>query len=444
MTVMNFLFVACLGLSQTNLNNTEPAHTLDLETEVMALTDARLYNDALLIIEKALADNPSSGLALRLLGDATQSGYGVDKSDEDAVALYRRAANLGDAKARFRLGQAYETGQGIAQSTGSALTQYELAATSDPHAALRYAEIALANQANSEFVPKHSPTELLEYANESGLTRAGFILGSLLVKGGLIEKNEQRAMSLFQRAATSEPEALSAMGTLLHQRKDFAGAVEYFKQAREKGDPTGSAYLGYYAEHGIARTTDRDIAISFYREAGDLDWAKKGIERVTAHKASIDLFGMPIYGTTRKEVVSLFKAKQAKVLAGQPHFDAFDVSKLVDGRQTILTVGYAPGGPEYAAEFNYAFRSTHKTIKDTVDELEQTLKKRYGKWTNKKRSGGNTAMYWTVDNVRITLTHERPSHTVNVTYQVHPYAQKLAEYSQRLTQSNEKGLEDAL
>lgn len=415
-----------------------------LSEVVSELNGARLYLEAMERIESELSTNSKSAVGLRLLGEATEYGYGVEKDLVRAVALYRRAANLGDQKARYLLGYAYESGKGIAQSTGSALTQYEIAALDNPDAGLRYAEIVLANREKSDFVPKHDPIELLKKSAEMGVDRAKFILGSMLARGDSIEKDKDQALVLLNEAAGTVPEAMSAVGTLYHQGREFDRAAPFFEQARDRGDQTGSAYLGYYAEHGINRDVDRKLALALYKEANSVDWAKEGIERILENGMSLDIFGLKTYGATRKEVLELFEREGARKLNSEPHYDAYDVHGMVGGRPSILTIGYAPGAPEYVAEFSYAFQTRDGKPTAMLDELEAALIKQYGKWDDKKRSAGTTRMWWTVRQVRITVRYPRGSKAIKVTYQVSPYIQKLAEYANSIKRTEKRGLADAL
>lgn len=438
-TSMTILLLLTVSLSAQSASSGE-----SLSEVVDRLNGARLYLEAMERIESELLTDSKSPVALRLLGEATENGQGVEKDLVTAVSLYRRAANLGDSRARYLLGYAYESGKGIAQSTGSALTQYEIAAKDDPLAALRYAEIILANRGKTEFVPKHDPIDLLQKSAEMGVDRAKFLLGSMLARGDLIEQDTDRALALLNEASATVPEALSAIGTMYHQGREHEKAAPFFVKARQQGDKTGSAYLGYYAEHGLNREIDRKYALAMYQEAKNLDWAKEGAERILENQLSLDIFGLKTYGATRNEVLALFEREGARKLKSEPHYDAYDVNGMVGGRPSILTIGYAPGAPEYAAEFSYAFQIRDGKASSMLDELEAALTKQYGKWEEKKRSGGNTRMWWTVRKVRITVRYPRNAQAVRVTYQVSPYVQKLAEYTNSIKVNTKRGLADAL
>src|SRR5947207_3330226 len=57
-----------------------------------------------------------------------EKGQGVPQDPGEAVKLYRRAAEHGNATAQYNLGVSYENGQGVAQDSAEAAKWYRLAA----------------------------------------------------------------------------------------------------------------------------------------------------------------------------------------------------------------------------------------------------------------------------------------------------------------------------
>jgi TPR repeat protein len=62
------------------------------------------------------------------LGWMYQHGHGVEQSDEEAVAWYRKAADQGNATAQCSLGGLYADGRGVGQSDAEAMAWYGKAA----------------------------------------------------------------------------------------------------------------------------------------------------------------------------------------------------------------------------------------------------------------------------------------------------------------------------
>ena len=83
--------------------------------------------------ERAGSD-PSAATVLGLMHDY---GLGIQQSDEEAIRLYRFAADHGLAAAQYSLGVIYYNGQGIPQSDQEALKWFKLAADQGDTSALR-------------------------------------------------------------------------------------------------------------------------------------------------------------------------------------------------------------------------------------------------------------------------------------------------------------------
>jgi len=83
------------------------------------------------------------------LGNCYSHGNGVLQSFEEAVRWYRKAADQGYAKAQYSLGVVYEKGCGVPQSSSEALKWYKKAAAQGtPQAIEALARMASTNQAS--------------------------------------------------------------------------------------------------------------------------------------------------------------------------------------------------------------------------------------------------------------------------------------------------------
>ncbi|MBL8629055.1 MAG: sel1 repeat family protein [Rhodospirillaceae bacterium] len=71
--------------------------------------------------------NSREPAALAAAADRYASGDGVVQSDERAVQLYHQAAELGDARALFRLGEMYGAGRGVIQDDAAAVEYFRAA-----------------------------------------------------------------------------------------------------------------------------------------------------------------------------------------------------------------------------------------------------------------------------------------------------------------------------
>ena len=75
---------------------------------------------------KALTGNSN---AMNILGGMYELGKGVVRDDRKAVKWYRKAAELGDAKAQWRLGFMYAFGKGVIKNNVYSHMWYNIAAS---------------------------------------------------------------------------------------------------------------------------------------------------------------------------------------------------------------------------------------------------------------------------------------------------------------------------
>ena len=404
----------------------------NLEGDVLKLQDARLYAEAVRRLESITENDGSFAEAQRLLGDVHRHGRGVSKNDEKAVEHYRKAARLGDVVAMYELGVAYESGLGVPVSASGAFHWYDAAALEHPTAALRYAEIVLANQDNSDIVARHDPIERLQFAAGAGVMKAKYLLAGLAMRGAAGEIDTETAMVLLEEASRDIAEANTLLGQIAHKNGNVEAAKPRFEAALDKGDTSAAAYLGHYAEHGIGEAVDRRRAFEMYEKAKGVSWADEGRRRIATHYKSIELFGTRIYGVPREELRTRFAGQGLTILSQEGYFDAFDASSRLAGRDATVTVAYAPTPPAYVAEVTYEF-STEKR-RDSLNlyrEAEEKLREKYGEPTRNDRKDRTRFMHWTVGDARVVLSHKSSESKVHVTYQLSPYANELRQFVQK-------------
>jgi TPR repeat protein len=403
-----------------------------LASEVLTLQDARLYAEAVRRLESIPKDDSSFAEAQRLLGDVHRQGKGASRNDEKAVEYYRTAARLGDADAMYELGAAYESGRGVAASASGAFHWYDAAALEHPMAALRYAEIVLANQGNSDIVARHDPIERLQFAADANVMKAKYLLAGLAMRGMAGDIDTETALALLEEASKDIAEANTLLGQIAHKNGNVDIAKPRFETALEKGDTSAAAYLGHYAEHGIGEAVDRRRAFEMYEKAKGVSWADEGRRRIATHYKSIELFGTRIYGVPREELRARFAGQGLTIVSQEGYFDAFDASSRLAGRGATVTVAYAPTPPAYVAEVTYQF-STEKR-RDSLNlyrEAEGKLREKYGEPTRNDRKDRTRFLHWTVGDARVVLSHKSSESKVHVTYQLNPYANELRQFVQK-------------
>jgi len=415
----------------------------DLEHSTAELLKARLFSDAVEQLEAVSETDPSFGVAQRLLGNIYESGQGVMTDKQRAVRLFRKAAKHGDMEATYRLGRAYETGEGVEASAVSAYTWYDAAALEHPLAACRYAEIALANRDKEGFVVRHDPLDRLRFAADAGVARAQFLLGQLALTGSVEGISEEEALALLEDASASEAEANTTLGMRANQSGEIDTARDRFTKALAMGDSNAAAYLGHYAEHGMGEPINRKKAWDYYQQAKGVTWAAEGLRRLRRNSESVELLGMRMYGATRQEVWKRFRALQLPLLANESHWDTFNASARLGGKKGIVTVAYAPQKPEYVAEISYRLEAADRRAgRDLYKEVQASLTAKYGEVAETTREKSIRRLYWRLDDAVIELTSSSSEPIITITYQLMPYSTSLRNY---LAKNDPKGdIRDAL
>jgi len=390
------------------------------------LLDAHLYAKARSTLSAIDESDPDFATAARLLGQIYSNGQGVPADPIKAVALWRTAAKLGDLDAMYLLGQAYERGDGVEASAASAYTWYDSAAGEHPMAALRYAEIALANRERGDVITRFEPVDRLRYAADSGVPRAQYLLAQLVMNGATDGIDRDTALELLVTASETVAEANTALGTIAHTSGNTARAGELFDKGLAMGDSEAAAYLGHYAEHGINRSIDRKQAWEYYAQASDIPWAKEGLRRLQRHADSIELLGVRVYGVPRKELWGRFNQLGFPLLANEKHWDVFNASSRLGGTEGVVTVAYAPTSPEYIAEVSYQLKGADRRAARVIyDEVLDSLTDKYGGNTTRDRKNGIRRLFWEKGDTRIELAHQYDESIVRVTYQLAPYSDQL-------------------
>ncbi|PZU60536.1 MAG: hypothetical protein DI547_02700 [Sphingobium sp.] len=134
--------------------------------------------------------------------DAAAVKAGVDAWGQGdygkAVALWRPAAEAGDADAQFNLGQAYKTGRGVPVDETIALEWFRRAAVQGhARAEDNYGRLLFQTGKRTEAMP------FIEKSAARGDPRAQYLLGTALFNGEYGAKDWVRAYALMSRAAAS-------------------------------------------------------------------------------------------------------------------------------------------------------------------------------------------------------------------------------------------------
>jgi TPR repeat protein len=178
-------------------------------------------------------------------GDPTSMitlGYVIAKSTdqgakEDAVKLYRRAAELGGSQALQNLGSAYQYGRGVEKDHVEAIKWYEAA-----------------------------------YA--AGLINSAYAVGRLLLYGETSVKNETAALAWLKKAADAgHKDAMFLIGWMHAEGKgelkeNSLEALSWYRKAAKAGSaPAMNNIAVFYANGEAGLAQDLSEAINWYRQS---------------------------------------------------------------------------------------------------------------------------------------------------------------------------------
>lgn len=203
--------------------------------------------------------------------------YWEQKAYEQAAGLYRKAADLGYAKAQNSLGICYFNGQGVEMNRREAVYWYRKAAEQG----YSYAQSNLGGcYYNGDGVVKDYEEALKWYrrAAEQGNMAAQYNMGNAYDDGNGVPKNFAEAARWYRMAADQgDAFAQNNLGNLYFfgkgVPKNYEEAVKWYRKAAEKGRPSAQYNLGLRYYHGQGVPQNREEAIKWVRMAADQGFA---------------------------------------------------------------------------------------------------------------------------------------------------------------------------
>ena len=172
---------------------------------------------------------------------------------KEAVACYRRAAELGDADGQYKVGTLYEHGRSLPQDVALAAEFYRLAAVQGH--GLAQAAVGRLYRAGRgvaqdlagalQWFRKAATLDPLLHAAE--VAEAQNALGEMYLSGQGVEQDLPTALKLFMKAARGNPTACVNLGTLFFEGKlvpcDYVKAKNYFSKAALAGNAEAGGWL---------------------------------------------------------------------------------------------------------------------------------------------------------------------------------------------------------
>ncbi|WP_162912988.1 tetratricopeptide repeat protein [Rhodospirillaceae bacterium SYSU D60014] len=198
------------------------------------------------------------------LGFAHYTGWEIpaERNFHEGAALYRAAADRGNATALYNLGVIYEHGMGVAPSRDTARRWYQAAAgRGDPRAAAMS----------------------LLLADPSGFADPEVRAALAALDNGNVEKGTAELAAL---ANQGNSEALTVIGAMSmagrYVPQDFGRAAAAFRVAAEQGHVEAQYFLGLMNEQGLDVERNPTEALRWYEAAADqgYDEAAIALERL--------------------------------------------------------------------------------------------------------------------------------------------------------------------
>jgi hypothetical protein len=204
------------------------------------------------------------------------------KTPTEEIRELSLKAERGDAKAQYKLGEAYTKGEVVPKDYAKAANWFRKAA-------------------------------------EQGLPEAQFILGIIYANGSKVPNRDAEAAKWFRKAAEQGLREAQFNLAIMYRKgegvpKDYAEAVEWFRKAAQQGLPRAQYFLG--AAHALGEGVPRNYveAYAYWNVAGSKgnETAKKNLELLVKEMTPSQIEK----GQLRtRELLKEFEAKEARAKA---------------------------------------------------------------------------------------------------------------------------------
>lgn len=210
--------------------------------------------------------------------DAENLGHemeGEETRQDSGTALewYQKAAELGDAEAMFRIGEAFYYGNGVEQNYNTAMEWFLKAAENGYSGAIVWVGYLYAQ---GRGVEQDYQTALEWYlkASEAGSASAMYYIGNLYKMGNAVEQNYNTALEWYQKGAElGNTLCMVGIGNFYATgkgvEKNVETALQWYLKAAELGDVYGMGNTGWAYAYGLGENADYGKAMEWYQKAAD-------------------------------------------------------------------------------------------------------------------------------------------------------------------------------
>lgn len=240
------------------------------------------------------AANSGHAGAANYLGVMYSRGIGVSADKKQAFDWYQKAADQNNSNAQFNLAEMLRRGDGVAVDFAAALRLYEQAAEDDPDALVEMGRMYSQGLGVEKDLLKAG--EFYAMAADQKVESAKSYLDeqiAICMKGSKID--DLQAASCFLAAGGGHPVALALVGSFFHSgnfvQKDYEKSVPLFRRAAEHGDIRAMIMMGriYATGEGVEKSSVESYAWKYAttQQRPNTDFEKRLIE-ITKGVLNID------------------------------------------------------------------------------------------------------------------------------------------------------------
>jgi hypothetical protein len=268
--ILEALSLAHKALGLDELLNSSYDLSADI-TKAVNLHEEGKYEEAIKIYR--MAAEQGNVIAQNNLGACYEDGKGVSQDYTEAAKWYRMAAEQGDATAQCNLGYCYYKGHGVNQDDTEAVKWYRMAAEQGYARAQQYLgynyEKGLGVQQNYA-----QAVEWYRMAAEQGYAPSQCDLGVCYSKGQGVQQDYAQAVEWYRKAAEQGNTAAQFNLAACYKNgegidQDYIEAAKWFRKAAEHGDATAQYYLGKCYYHGEGIDQDYAQAVEWFHKSAE-------------------------------------------------------------------------------------------------------------------------------------------------------------------------------
>ncbi|HVJ55693.1 MAG TPA: SEL1-like repeat protein [Aliidongia sp.] len=249
---------------------------------------------------RTFADQGDGDSAFRL-GQAFETGQGVGQNPAEAALWYRKAASLGNTSAALKMGALYQAGRGVPQDFEQADRWYRIAAGNGSGAAAYALGVMAENDERTDGTPRDLDAAIAWYrkALEAGEPDAQSRLAALGVAPRRPPPADPAPPRAAPQASAPQPRPALPDGTASFERaiaiwreRGFdavsPAAIAALEAAAKSGHPLAEYDLAYAYEHGLGMPSDPARAYAWYKIAETSDGPARLREAAQTNRRLLD------------------------------------------------------------------------------------------------------------------------------------------------------------